>query len=266
MTRSSSPSHPSSASVSTPATDRVRSPRSLASLALLAVLALVGVASLLTSDLGLAGLAEQAGLSDAQLRLVVLIQPAVLSLVAVLIGWRTSLRTGFRTPILDRGVSGVRAGALGAAAIVAVLAGALLVAYGYLTTEVFVLGAGDDVGTSLATRLLYGGITEEVLLRWGLMGLVAWLLLRFVPNAGSARGRWIWTANLIAAVLFALGHFPALALIAGATAIHYLLSFLINVAAGIGFGWTFARYGLEYAILAHAGTHLVAFGAMALLF
>lgn len=260
MTSTTTASHPLAQN------EYVRSPRSLVSLLVLAVLALLGVASLLTSDLGLGPIAEQAGIAEDQLRLIVLIQPALLTLIAVFIGWRTSLRTGFRTPILDRGIAGLSRSALVASLLVAVAAGAVLAMYGWLTTEVVVLNVGEGVGLSLLSRILYGGITEEVLLRWGMMGLLAWLLLRFVPGASSTRSRWIWTANVIAAVLFAVGHFPALALISGATAVHYVLSFVANTVLGVAYGWTFSRFGLEYALVAHAGTHVVGLGVLGLLF
>lgn len=36
-----------------------------------------------------------------------------------------------------------------------------------------------------------------------------------------------------------------------------LLSLVTNVAVGVLYGWTFARHGLKYAMVAHAGTHLL---------
>lgn len=67
---------------------------SLRSAAVLLVLALLGVASLLTSDLDLGIVADEVEVAPERLRLLVLIQPAVLSLLAVVVGWRTSRRTG----------------------------------------------------------------------------------------------------------------------------------------------------------------------------
>lgn len=231
-------------------------------------LALAGVASLLTSDLNLGPIAEQFGVPLEQLRLLVLLQPAVLVIVAVAVGWRTSRRTGLGLPILDGGVKRVTLAGLRTAGGVAIVGAALLVAYGVMTTRVVPMEGADALSISLLARILYGGITEEVLLRWGLMGLIAWLGLRFVRPAAEAgstdRTRVLVVANAIAAVLFALGHFPALALVPGATAVHYALSFGVNVIAGLLFGETFRRHGLEYAMLAHAGTHLLAVAAASL--
>jgi hypothetical protein len=231
---------------------------SLRSAAVLLALALLGVASLLTSELDLGVLADQVEVAPERLRLLVLIQPAVLSLLAVVVGWRTSRRTGLGLPILEGGLARVTSRGLAEAGAVALVGGATLLLYGWLTSRVFVLEGAEAISLSLATRLLYGGITEEVLLRWGLMSLFAWLLIRLARRpAGRARDL-ILAANVAAAVVFALGHFPAFALVPGAEPVHYLLSFVANAGLGVLFGGLFARHGLEYAILAHGGTHLLA--------
>ena len=231
---------------------------SLRSALVLLVLALLGVVSLLTSDLDLGILADQVEVAPERLRLLVLIQPAILSLLAVVVGWRTSRRTGLGLPILEGGLARVTSRGMAAAGAVALVGGATLLLYGWLTSSVFVLEGAEAISLSLATRLLYGGITEEVLLRWGMMGLFAWLLLRLARRPAGRTRDLILVANVAAAVVFALGHFPAFALVPGAEPVHYLLSFAANTGLGVLFGWLFARHGLEYAILAHAGTHLVA--------
>lgn len=93
-----------------------------------------------------------------------------------------------------------------------------------------------------ATSAFYGGIVEELLMRWGLLSLVLW----------AVRGRF-WTANVLTAVLFGVGHLPAaiglgLPLTAGLFA-HVLLG---NCVAGLVMGWLFRQRGLEAAMIAHA--------------
>lgn len=239
--------------------DAGRTPVSLRSALILLALALLGVASLLLSDLDLGVLADQVDLAPAQLRLLILVQPAILSLLAVVVGWRTSGRTGLGLPLLEGGLGRVTTGGLAAAGTVALVGAATLLLYAWLTSQVVVMEGAEAISTSLATRLLYGGITEEVLLRWGMMGLFAWLLIRVTRRPAGRTRDLIVIANVMAAVLFAVGHFPALSLVPGAEPVHYLLSFVANAGLGVLFGWTFARHGLEYAILAHGGTHLLAF-------
>ncbi|MEL6269648.1 MAG: CPBP family intramembrane glutamic endopeptidase, partial [Chloroflexota bacterium] len=62
----------------------------------------------------------------------------------------------------------------------------------------------------IAAAFLYGGITEELIMRLFLMTLVVWLL-RFIwrdANGAPTSGAY-WTAIAITAVLFGLGHLPA---------------------------------------------------------
>jgi Type II CAAX prenyl endopeptidase Rce1-like len=63
----------------------------------------------------------------------------------------------------------------------------------------------------LAAGLLYGGLTEELLLRWGLMTLVAWLLWRtWQGGVGTPSRSVMWAAIGVSAFFFGLGHLPAL--------------------------------------------------------
>lgn len=236
-----------------------RTPVSLRAALVLLALSLLGVSSLLLSDLGLGVLADQIELAPEQVRLLVLAQPAILSLLAVVVGWRTSRRTGLRLPLIEGGWAAWSSRGLVTAGVVALVGAVTLLLYGWFTSQVFVLEGAEAISTSLVTRLLYGGITEEVLLRWGLMGLFAWLLIHLLRRPAGRTRDLIMIANLAAAVLFAVGHFPALALLPGAEPVHYALSFVANAGLGVLFGWTFARHGLEYAFLGHGGTHLLAF-------
>ena len=42
------------------------------------------------------------------------------------------------------------------------------------------VAAGRKLSLPISARLLYGGISEEILLRWGFMTLLVWLPYRFV--------------------------------------------------------------------------------------
>src|SRR5690349_946278 len=66
----------------------------------------------------------------------------------------------------------------------------------------------------------YGGIAEEILLRLFVMSLFVWLG-RFVSKApdGKPTNIVFWMANVLAAILFGLGHLPAMALLAPLTAL-----------------------------------------------
>jgi hypothetical protein len=66
------------------------------------------------------------------------------------------------------------------------------------------------------TASFYGGLNEELLFRLlGLSGTV-WLLLRVLPTpADRPTEAMLWSANVIMAVMFGLGHLPATLAIAG---------------------------------------------------
>ena len=99
----------------------------------------------------------------------------------------------------------------------------------------------------------YGGITEETIMRLFLLSLLVWVG-RFVNRTSDGRpGCWaLWMANLLAAVLFGLGHLPAFISIGvPIDAVVVTRAIVLNGLGGIVFGWLFWTYGLEAAIVAH---------------
>jgi hypothetical protein len=110
------------------------------------------------------------------------------------------------------------------------------------------------------TAIFYGGITEEILVRWGLMSLFVWALWKLLkwgvtlPSSAIYQG-----AILLTALLFGLLHLPATMAIAPLTPIVIIRALLLNGIVGITYGWLFWQYSLEAAMLAHASFHLLAF-------
>ncbi len=106
----------------------------------------------------------------------------------------------------------------------------------------------------LAGRLLYGGIVEEILTRWGLMTLLVWLGSLVV---GTASPPVTWAAIVISGLLFGLAHLPGL-LSAGAQRSPLLLASVLgtNLWVSLGFGWLYWQYGLIAAIASHMLFHL----------
>jgi hypothetical protein len=104
---------------------------------------------------------------------------------------------------------------------------------------------------------LYGGITEEILMRWGLLTLAAWLLARVwrTSEGHPTSGAW-WTANVMIALLFGLGHLPATSLLVPLTTAVVVRALVLNGIAGLTFGYLFWRRGLEAAMAAHLAAHI----------
>ena len=111
---------------------------------------------------------------------------------------------------------------------------------------------------SLLVRVLYGGITEELLLRWGVMTLLLWTPWRlFQRGAAKPRPGIVVFAVLASALVFGLGHLPTVLAFGGELSRGVVLYVLGgNALFGIVTGFLFWRYGLEAAMLAHALAHV----------
>ncbi len=121
-------------------------------------------------------------------------------------------------------------------------------------------GEAPTIGELLSQLLLgvlYGGIVEELLLRWGLMSLLVWIGWRVAQRGqGVPRPALVWTAIVLTALLFGAGHLPALASMVALTPLIVVRTVLLNALGGVLFGWLFWRRSLEAAMVAHAATHV----------
>ena len=113
----------------------------------------------------------------------------------------------------------------------------------------------------LLARLLYGGITEELLLRWGFMTTLVWLAWRLLQRRrGVPRAVYIWLAIVASALLFGAGHLPAAAVLVGRLSVDIVVFVVgVNTAFGVLFGYLFWRHGLETAMIAHGTAHAVGY-------
>ncbi len=107
--------------------------------------------------------------------------------------------------------------------------------------------------------VLYGGIIEEVMMRLFFMSLIAFLTWKiFFRKHEKAPTGVIIAANVIAAVLFAAGHLPATIVMFGElTPLILFRCFLLNGGFGLMFGYLYQKYGIQYAMTAHAGCHII---------
>jgi len=98
----------------------------------------------------------------------------------------------------------------------------------------------------------YGGIDEEILTRLFLLTLIAWVGARvFQKQKMRLSLATFWSANVIAAILFGLGHLPNASMVMHITPTVVVLALLLNGVAGISFGYLYRKRGLESAIVAH---------------
>jgi hypothetical protein len=233
--------------------------------ALLALMALPGVVA--TSWLALPMLVDASKMPVPlqTLQIATAVQSTLLVLAAAFIGATVAPTVGLSAPAvsaLARGgkvlealrpqlVPGLAGGCIGAAVIVGFHA---------LAPEPL-RAVQPDAPLPLAVRVLYGGITEEVLVRWGLMSVIAWVgwkcLQRDRPQPSPGV---IWVAIVLSALAFGLSHLPSVAPSLPALSASVVAYVTVgNALFGGVAGDLFWRYGLEAAIVAHASAHVSAF-------
>lgn len=194
------------------------------------------------------------------------LQSLILIALAAAVGVWLAPKVGFSAPFFEVLVAGESLWPaimpqLGPTLLVSILGSAAFLALYYLyfrpRLDPETLAVSEELrnGLGLAGRVLYGGIVEEVLTRWGLLTLLVWLGSLIV---GQVTPALIWVAIVVAGVLFGLGHLPSY-LGAGCrkTPIFVASSITLNLWASLIFGWLFWQYGLLAAMLAHALFHLI---------
>ena len=234
--------------------------------AILFALGLLGVLSLLTMDMPLSPEIEailNEKFSPGQIELLLLINPAILLIIAVILGVVFHDKVNLKVPIIENLINkneneinakdilkyGMAGGVI--AGVLLSLTG--LIFYPNLPQEFMELG--ENLKLSLAARFLYGGITEEIITRFGLMSFVIWLFSKIIKGESNCV---YWIGILVAAIIFAFAHFPV-AYQAVEQPSTLLLTYIVigNSIGGIIFGWLYWKKGLESAFIAHIFTHVI---------
>ncbi len=213
--------------------------------------------------------------SPAVLKLVSMIQPAILVSLAVLIGIWLSPQIGLDAPVARafaerRSIVPALRPQIFPGIIWGLASGLAIVAV-WILSKPFLpppfLSRVDEFNKLLphAVRILYGGFTEEILLRWGLMTFLVWLSVRIgdgndgrTSPSSQTRAIFVIPAIVISAVIFGLGHLPvASALAGGLTTPIVIYVVTANSMFGIVAGYLYWLRGLEAAMIAHMFAHVV---------
>jgi hypothetical protein len=158
----------------------------------------------------------------------------ILIAIAVAAGTWLAPRAGLTTPIIDAALTGQpfarRArSVVGLAIGLGVVAALAVVALNVLLFAPLL--AQTTSAPPLWTRApaaLYGGLTEEILLRYGAMSFLAWLLTRVASGPTAS-----WGAIVGAAALCGLAHLPATAAL---TPLAVTRAIVLNGLAAVVFG------------------------------
>ena len=233
---------------------------------ILIILGIIGVASMLTMDIPLPPEAEaifKDKFTAGQIKLLTLINPTVLLIIFVVIGTILYQKVNLKVPIIEK-LIGIRKESIKTTSILkygivgGILSGILLSLIGIVYNPILpaeFLELGESLKPTLVARFLYGGLTEEILMRFGLMTLIVWLCSKIFKGT---KPFVFWTGIVIAAIIFAFGHFP-IAYQAVDNPTTGLLTYILigNSIGGIIFGWLYWKKGLESAFIAHIFTHIV---------
>lgn len=241
----------------------------LLALALPGILSLIPVVMEQIEALPLDVLGELAEMPPALVVALSLINPLILLVIAVVIGNLLAPRIGLRSLVAEKVShetpiwSELRPHiplALGIGILFAfVVLGLDALMNPFEGTDLAVAEPATLPGllSQLVLGLLYGGIVEELLLRWGVMSLLVWIGWRiFQRGSGQAHPVLVWVAITLAAVLFGIGHLPALASMVELTPLIIFRTILLNALGGMIFGWLFWKRNLEVAMAAHAAGHV----------
>ena len=207
------------------------------------------------------------------LKLLSLVQPTILLAVAILVGVALASKVGLSSPMAEVAASGgdvisafkpqiapgIIGGLAGGIAIVLIA----LAWKPFLPLEVTRLISEFGKFVPLPTRLLYGGITEELLLRWGFMTLLVWAAWRlFQKGQDRPKPACFFGAIVISSVVFGIGHLPvAFMLFPEPTLALTLFVIVGNSTFGLIAGYLYWKKGLESAMLAHMSAHVIMFTA-----
>lgn len=197
------------------------------------------------------------------------LQTGVILAIAVWVGVKSSSLLGLSSPLLQTWLSGdssrtVLSRQWQSGLLAGILAGLGLAFFQWLSPQII----GSRLPElPLLARVLYGGVTEEVLIRWGLMSGLLWVFWRiFQHGHGGVKPSWVWLAIVISALLFGVGHLPYASVVVPAlNGVGVVFIVLANTVFGIVFGYLYWRRGLESAMMAHGVAHLVAYLLMAMI-
>ncbi|AFZ33092.1 Abortive infection protein [Gloeocapsa sp. PCC 7428] len=203
------------------------------------------------------------------IKLLSLIQPTILLAIAVSIGVALAHKvrlsaplaeavaygTSLRRAIQPQVIPGIIGGLLGSIVLITIE----FFAKPFLPLDFVLKGEAFSNNTSFLTRILYGGITEELLLRWGMMTLFVWIGWRiFAKGQGEPSTFYFVAAIALSAFLFGLGHLP-LVFALGTQVTTLVIAYIIvgNSVFGLIAGYLYWHQGLEAAMIAHMLFHIV---------
>ena len=229
-------------------------------------LGFLGILTILTVNIPLDLLPKEVleEISPQALKYMILINPTIFMTVAVVTGTLLYDKVGFSVPtissILKLNIEEPEikfSEQLKFGILFGLLAGILVTVTGLIfrsSIPLEFIELSDKIKITTLARFGYGGFTEEILMRFGLMTLFVWIYFKIT---GKLNYTTYWTGIILVSILFAAGHLPVVFMAVQNPSIS-LLTFIIigNSVAGLFFGWLYWKKGLEAAFIGHIFAHV----------
>lgn len=230
------------------------------------LMGLIGIFSLLCSPFPLSILPKEA-LKEAPVHLIpylMLVNPSLLLCISIAIGHMLAHKVQLQAPLLTniflkKEIVKTFTNQLCYGALLGIGTGIFVIALSKVSLpylpEAFV-DMPQKFPQSLWTKFLYGGITEEILLRWGIMTLIVWILWQATGATTPTRIHY-YLGIAISSLIFGLMHLPMVLLIVRQPTI-FLVAYIVvlNAIFGCTAGWLFWKKGIEASMFAHIACHI----------
>ncbi|MHC4727176.1 MAG: CPBP family intramembrane glutamic endopeptidase [Planctomycetota bacterium] len=199
--------------------------------------------------------------------LILIIQSAVFSSIAIFIGLFLGKKVGLGAPIIEdwlttESLENWLRPTVKMSVVLGILVGMTLFILDRFAFAVFV----EPVTVSQAEAPLwqrflvsfYGGICEEVFMRLFMMTLIVWIIHKLMRKKDIIPSdKSVWLSIIIVSIVFGLGHLPMTATFMKITPVVVIRAIVLNGIAGIAFGWLYWKKGLGAAIISHFSADII---------
>jgi hypothetical protein len=197
-----------------------------------------------------------------EFKLISLINPTILLLIFVISGTIIYDKVNFKLPIIESIISKEKVPDKNEILKYGIIGGVISGILMTLISVIFIpflpiefIEIGEKFKPGIITKFLYGGLTEEILIRFGLMSLITWIVFKITRKLNPII---YWAGIIISAIAFGFGHLPIVYTLIGTPTTELLLYIILgNSVGGIIFGWIYWKKGLESAMIAHIFAHIL---------
>lgn len=245
----------------------------VAALFILGFLGILSITPMIPSLLALQP--EPPPMSIGAIQAIAILQSSVLLVLMVLLGVIFAPKTGLSAPVITAMLNRMPWADLLKAQLLPALTGGvagglfLVIFYnlslGYLPPDF--IRAGNAFTPPWYSKLLYGGITEEILLRWGIMSSLVWAIYRITQAKDTKIKNYNFVgAIILSSLLFGLLHLPV-AFALSPEVNTFLIAYIVLGNSIFGFiaGYLYWKRGLECTMGAHMLAHLTVIVSLAII-